>query len=142
MMLDDNNTATTQDAPAAPATQAPAAPKRKSEADLLKRHPHMIEGTLTYISPLGTCDNADIPTELCTTHPNKQVCQIRTRGVDGQFDGKTRWIATSDLHQCFWTVETKKALDAAKRNQKAKDGRQALKALKAQLAAKVEEVVA
>jgi electron transfer flavoprotein alpha/beta subunit len=30
------------------------------------------------------------------------------------FDGNTRTLATSDLHQTFWTVETKKALDRLK----------------------------
>ena len=115
-------------------------PKRKTEADFA-RHAHMVAGSLGYVSPDGTCDNANVPASFSETHRNKQVCQINTVGVDGQPDGKTRWIATSDLHQCFWTVETKKALDAAKRNAKAKAGRAALKATLAVETAMDEEIV-
>jgi len=51
-------------------------------------------------------------------HKNKQTVEIRTRSITGEFDGQTRRVATSDLFQCFWTFETKGALDAAKRSGK------------------------
>jgi hypothetical protein len=66
----------------------------KSEADIRAIHNHVIEGTVRFDSVR-----------------NKQICEIQTRGIDGQFDGNTRTLATSDLHQTFWTVETKKTLD-------------------------------
>jgi hypothetical protein len=62
---------------------------------------------------------------------NKQKVTIRTRGVDGEYDGNTREIATSDLFQCFWTEDTKKALDKAK----AKAKRAAKREMKAQATA-------
>ena len=67
-----------------------------TETEIRTRHPHVIEGTVRF----------------CPIR-NKQVCTIRTRGVDGTLDGNTREIATSDLHQTFWTVEVKKLLDKA-----------------------------
>jgi hypothetical protein len=51
-------------------------------------------------------------------HAKKQTVEIRTRDIHGEFDGQTRRIATSDLFQCFWTADTKVALDAAKRSAK------------------------
>jgi hypothetical protein len=79
----------------------------KSEAEIRAIHNHVIEGTVRF-DPVR----------------NKQICEIKTRGIDGQFDGNTRTLATSDLHQTFWTVETKKALDKirakAKRAMKSK----------------------
>lgn len=61
---------------------------------------------------------------------NKQKVTIRTRDASGEFDGNTREIATSDLFQCFWTEDTKKALDKAK----AKAKRAAKREMKAQAA--------
>jgi hypothetical protein len=72
-------------------------PTMMNEATIRTAHPHVIEGTVTF-DPIR----------------NKQICVIKTRGIDGQFDGNTRTLATSDLHQTFWTVEVKKALDKAK----------------------------
>lgn len=70
-----------------------------TEADLIaKGHTHIILGTLRY-----------------DAFSNKNKVTIRTRGIDGEFDGNTREIATSDLHQTFWTRETKDLIDAAKR---------------------------
>jgi DNA gyrase/topoisomerase IV subunit B len=68
-----------------------------NEATIRAIHNHVIEGTVTF-DPIR----------------NKQICVINTRGVDGQFDGNTRTLATSDLHQTFWTVEVKKELDRLK----------------------------
>ena len=65
---------------------------RATESDLLVKHSHLVPNTLTYISPLGGCDNPNVPTEMLSSHRNKQVCQILTRGKDGQYDGGTRWI--------------------------------------------------
>lgn len=85
---------------------------RLTEADLLaKGHTHIVEGTL----------------RMCPMS-NKQKVTINTRDAEGNFDGNTREIATSDLHQCYWTQETKDAMDAAKRNMKAKAKRAAAKA--------------
>lgn len=69
----------------------------KTEAQILSSHPHVIAGTVRF-----------------DAIRNKQICEIQTRGIDGSFDGNTRTLATSDLHQTFWTVETKKALDRLK----------------------------
>ena len=95
----------------APATPKAKVAKRLGEAELLAKYPHMIEGTLTYDPVL-----------------NKQTVEINTIGIDGNFDGNTRRIATSDLFQVRHTVEVKDRLDAIKRNQKAKDKRKARKA--------------
>ena len=132
-MLNANTTPTTT-------TPKVVQPKRKTEADFA-HHAHLVPGTLGYVQPDGTCDNANVPASFSETHRNKQVCQIRTVGIDGQPDGNTRWIATSDLHQCFWTEATKAALDKAKRNAKAKAGRAALKATMAIEAKMDEEIV-
>ena len=40
--------------------------------------------------------------------------EIRTYGVDGEYDGNTRRVATSDVHQVFHMPEVKKELDRAK----------------------------
>lgn len=85
---------------------------RLTEADLLaKGHSHIVEGSLRYDPQV-----------------NKQKVTINTRNAEGAFDGQTREIATSDLHQCYWTVEVKDAMDAAKRNAKAKEKRAKAKA--------------
>jgi hypothetical protein len=97
--------------------KAPKAPKRLTEADLRVKYPHIVEGTLRY-------DTEGL-------HLNKQTVEIKTRGLDGQFDGKTRRIATSDLHQVFWTEDTKAEMDKERRRMKAKQNRAVLKALKA-----------
>lgn len=107
---------------------------RATEAELLAKHSHLVPETLAYISPTGGCDNPNVPADMLITHANKQVCQIRTRGIDGQPDGKTRWIATSDLHQVYHTQATKDAMDKAKRNQKAKTNRALLKQITATVA--------
>lgn len=66
-------------------------------SEIQSAHSHVVDGSVRF-----------------DTTRNKQVCTIKTRGIDGQFDGNTRELATSDLHQTFWTVETKKALDKLK----------------------------
>lgn len=69
----------------------------KSESEIRNTHPHVIEGSVRYCPIL-----------------NKQLCVIKTRGLDGGYDGNTRQLATSDLHQTFWTPEVKKQLDRTK----------------------------
>ena len=93
---------------------------RATESELLAKYPHLVPNTLAYINPFGGCDNAAVPEEMLSTHRNKQVCMIATRGIDGNFDDNYRWIASSDLHQVFHTAEVKAELDKAKRNAKAK----------------------
>lgn len=67
---------------------------RLTEADLIARgYKHIVRGTLRF-------DN----------HLNKQIVKIRTFGADGKYDGKTRWVATSDLHQCAWTENGKREI--------------------------------
>lgn len=68
-----------------------------TESAIRAIHSHVIEGSVRF-DPIR----------------NKQVCEIQTRDVNGQFDGNIRTLATSDLHQTFWTVETKKELDRLK----------------------------
>jgi len=76
--------------------------KRYNETEILATWTHVNEGSLQF--------------DTEGSHANKQTVEIQTRGIDGQFDGDTRRIATSDLFQCYWTVETKDALDRAKRS--------------------------
>lgn len=45
---------------------------------------------------------------------NKVTVLIRTRGVDGEYDGNTRRVATSDVHQVNHMPDVKKVLDRAK----------------------------
>lgn len=74
---------------------------RLTEADLLARgYHHIVRGTLRF-----------------DTNLNKQVIKIRTFGADGRYDGKTRWIATSDLHQCAWTDKGKDDIAKTMRRQ-------------------------
>jgi hypothetical protein len=68
-----------------------------NETEIRAIHNHVIEGTVRF-----------------DVIRNKQICEIRTRGINGMFDGNTRTLATSDLHQTFWTVEVKKELDRIK----------------------------
>lgn len=95
----------------APAAKAKVAKRLTMEDLLAKGHSHIVPDSLRY-------DPVD----------NKQKVTIQTKGIDGQFDGLTREIATSDLHQCFWTQATKDRMDAIKRNLKAKNKRAAAKA--------------
>ena len=79
-------------------------PKRLVEADLIaKGHTHIVPGSLRF-----------------DTDANKQKVTINTVDENGIPDGNTREIATSDLHQCRTTVETKERMDRAKANEKAK----------------------
>lgn len=76
--------------------------KRYTETEIAATWTHFVDGSLQF--------------ETEGLHANKQTVEIKTRGIDGELDGDTRRIATSDLFQCFWTVETKEALDKAKRS--------------------------
>lgn len=101
---------------------------RYTEGTLKARHPHIVDGSLQW--------------ETGGKYKGKQTVMIKTRGIDGEFDGNTRRVATSDLHQVFWTEETKAALDRAKRSSKAKVNRALLKLLTAPVeTTKVEEGV-
>ena len=80
--------------------------KRSSEEEILATWSHVIPDTLRYDEE--------------GKHEGKQTVEIRTRDIHGKPDGQTRRIATSDLFQCFWTEETKDALDKAKRSAKRK----------------------
>jgi hypothetical protein len=59
--------------------------KPLTEQELLSRYKHVVRGTLRSNKKLG-----------------KNQVKIRTYGPNGRPDGKTRVVATSDLHQCFW----------------------------------------
>lgn len=61
---------------------------------------------------------------------NKLVVKINTRGIDGKFNGKTRVVATSDLHQTDHTEEDAKILRAERRNERARAKRAAAAAKK------------
>jgi len=100
------------------------------ENDMSKRHTETsIRATWTHVVP----DTLRFETE--GHHANKQTVEIRTRSVQGEFDGETRRIATSDLFQCFWTVETKAELDKRRRSAKrmARAGKEGASELMAQL---------
>ena len=62
---------------------------------------------------------ADLNPEIAAKWKAKFVCVIRTRGVDGEFDGNHRLVATSDLHQVHHTEAVKKELKKANRPAKA-----------------------
>jgi hypothetical protein len=93
------------------------ASKRLSEEALLAKHPHIVKGSLRF--------------DLDGTHANKQTVEINTRGLDGQPDGNTRRIATSDLHQVFWTPEVAKEIRKEKMRMKRKADRALLAQIKA-----------
>jgi hypothetical protein len=80
--------------------------KRSTEEEILATWSHVVPGTLRF-------DTEGL-------HEGKQTVEIRTRDIHGEDDGNTRRIATSDLFQSFWTVETKDQLDRAKRSAKRK----------------------
>ena len=72
---------------------------RLTEADLLARgYKHIVRGTLRM-----------------DHNSNKQIVKIRTFGPDGKYDGKSRWVFTSDLHQCAWTETGKDEIAPAVR---------------------------
>jgi hypothetical protein len=102
----------------------PKTPKRLTEEMLLaKGHSHIVPGTLRW-----------------NPEQSKQVVTINTFGLDGKPDGNTREVATSDLHQCRMTAETKRAYDRIKLSEKAKAKRAEVRALLA--AAKAEGAIA
>lgn len=78
--------------------------KRHTEDTVRATWSHVVPDTLRY--------------ETEGHHANKQTVEINTRDEFGQPDGRTRRIATSDLFQCFWTVEAKDRLDKRKRSVK------------------------
>lgn len=84
----------------------PATPKRTTEEVLLAKWQHIVPGSLRF--------------DTEGKHANKQTVEVQTRDLYGNPDGQTRRVATSDLHQCFWTVETKGQLDKARRSAKRK----------------------
>jgi hypothetical protein len=112
---------------AAKAPKAKAAPKsrRASEADLIAKYPHIVEGSLRY--------------ETEGTHAKKQTVEINTRGSDGEPDGNTRRIATSDLHQVFHTEEVAEEVKKIKRREANGRRRAAIKAAKEAEAAEAAE---
>lgn len=73
--------------------------------------------------------------EYAAKWKTKIVCLIKTRGVDGEFDGNYRLVATSDLHQVHHTEATAKALKKAKKADAKPVNNSEVEALKAALAA-------
>lgn len=59
--------------------------------------------------------------------------EIRTIGLDGEFDGLTRRVATSDVHQVYHQPEVKKELDKLKAKEKRPSKSGEVEALKAAL---------
>jgi hypothetical protein len=68
----------------------------------------------------------------------KLMCEINTRGIDGEFDGNTRTIATSDVFQVSHTLEVAAEL----RKIRATDKRAAAKADRAEATPVSEEDLA
>lgn len=64
------------------------------EALVLYKHPHVIPGTMKLDADAG-----------------KMKVQIQTFGLDGKYDGDKRRVATSDLHQTFFTAKTREAVN-------------------------------
>jgi hypothetical protein len=94
-------------------TKKTPAPKRLTEAMLTERgHTHIVAGSLRW-------DEAQ----------RKQVVTINTFGLDGKPDGNQREVATSDLHQCRMTAETKRAYDKIRLSDKRKAKAAQIKAL-------------
>jgi hypothetical protein len=99
---------------------------RLTEANLIdKGHTHIVPGTLRFDILL-----------------NKQVVKINTRGLDGCYDGNTREVATSDLHQVFHTTAVKAQLDKIKLREKRKDRKSAHKSEAEALRARIAELEA
>lgn len=72
----------------------------------------------------------------------KMVCVIKTRGVDGEFDGNHRLVATSDLHQVHHTEEVKKELKKASRPSKSRKTEDAMAAKLRELGMSDEDIAA
>lgn len=62
------------------------------------------------------------------TYGSKLLCEIRTVGLDGKSDGKTRVVATSDVWQIHHQPDVKEALRKVQRSEKAQAKRDAKKA--------------
>lgn len=96
------------------------ADRRTSEADLIKKYPAIVPGTLRF---------EDNPK---SSHYNKQVVVIRTKASpNGKYDGNEREVATSDVFQIWGTPEAMKAYRAqreAERRAAAKEKKAAKKA--------------
>lgn len=83
---------------------------------------NIVKGTLLFVDPknhVKEVNGKTVDTEMYKTHPNRQVVMIRTMTKDAtlkapKFDGKTRWIATSDLHHTFWSEEISKEIKREK----------------------------
>ncbi len=72
-------------------THSETAADRLTEADLVARgYIHIVIGSLRF-----------------DERSQRNVVKIRTFGPDAKYDGGTRWIATSDLHQCAWQAKRK-----------------------------------
>jgi len=83
----------------------------KAERQLAEKHEKLVAGSVRR-APQGS------------KWGTKLVCEIRTRGLDGDWDGHTRTVATSDV----WQVSHTEAVTAQLRKQRAADKRAAAKA--------------
>ena len=68
----------------------------------------------------------------------KMLCKIRTRGLDGEYDGNERTVATSDVFQVHHTEEVAAALRKQRQAEKRAAKSAARKAEKAEQSDKTE----
>lgn len=97
--------------PAKSAEQIEAEAIAKAEAKLHAKYPgKVVEGSVR---------RADASNPDEAKYGKKMLCTINTKGIDGQFDGKTRTVATSDVfqvhHQPEVVAQLRKARNADKR---------------------------
>lgn len=68
------------------------------------------------------------PESLWRTHKGKKIVLIRTFNAEGtKLDGNFRWVATSDIHQCFWTEEVAPQAKRLRRSRTQASGTPALR---------------
>lgn len=124
------------------ATKAESAPKAEKKAPaprrLEEKHLHSKQECCERCRAFHGGKSNIVPNSLRYdeegVHARKQTVEIYTIGLDGQLDGNTRRIATSDLHQVFFTEEVAKERKKQNRAARSKARRAAAKAALAKVA--------
>jgi hypothetical protein len=132
MATKTKTTRTTKSNKAKAEKQAPAS--RRLDEKLLHSKQECCERTRAFHGGKSNIVPNSLRYEEEGVHARKQTVEIYTIGLDGQLDGNTRRIATSDLHQVFSTEEVAKERKKANRAARAKARREAAKAALAKVA--------
>lgn len=106
----------------------PMSTETKTDTDIAKIAAAEASLTAKYGSKIvpGSVRRAKTKAEK-DTYGSKLLCEIRTVGLDGKPDGKTRVVATSDVWQIHHQPDVKEALRKAQRQEKAAKKREAKK---------------